>query len=59
MPHNNTKRDPVTVILPSDPPSLTPHAARALLHILVEAYEQQAEHEACPGASHRLERGDG
>jgi hypothetical protein len=31
------------VVLPPEPPELTPGAARALLKILVKAYEQQAE----------------
>ena len=33
----------MTVILSPEPPALTPGAARALLRILVKAYEKQTE----------------
>jgi hypothetical protein len=43
------KRDRVTVILPPEPPALTPEAARILLRILVEASEKQAADKSHPG----------
>lgn len=36
------------MVLPPEPPELTPGAARALLRILVKAYEQQAEAKSGP-----------
>lgn len=35
------KRPPVKVILPEEPPELTPAAAQGLLKILMKAYEKQ------------------
>lgn len=43
MADSDSRREPVKVVLPPEPPELTPGAARALLRILVKAYEQQAE----------------
>ena len=34
--------DPINVVLPDEPPRLTPGAARALLRLLVKAYDQLA-----------------
>ncbi|HEY7146978.1 MAG TPA: hypothetical protein VH637_22255 [Streptosporangiaceae bacterium] len=44
------KRPPVEVILPEEPPELTPAAARALLKILMKAYEEQVANEGRSGA---------
>jgi hypothetical protein len=35
------RSQPVTVVLPTELPGLTPGAARVLLRILVKAYERQ------------------
>lgn len=43
MAGSGSRREPVKVVLPPEPPELTPGAARALLRILVKAREQQAE----------------
>jgi hypothetical protein len=51
MVDNDAKPNPITVMLPPEPPVLTPGAARALLRLLVKAYEKQAVDEACPGAA--------
>jgi hypothetical protein len=40
-----TGRDEITVILPPEPPELNPAAARALLKILLKAYEKHYGHE--------------
>jgi hypothetical protein len=37
------RRESVKVVLPPEPPELTPSAARALLRILVKTYRQQVE----------------
>jgi hypothetical protein len=42
MSDNDFRREPIEVVLPDEPPGLTPGAARALLRILVKAYEQEA-----------------
>lgn len=39
------KRPPVKVILPEEPPELSPAAARTLLKILMKAYEEQVANE--------------
>jgi hypothetical protein len=39
-------RESVKVVLPGEPPALTPGAAQVLLRILVKAYEKQEGH-AC------------
>jgi hypothetical protein len=39
------KRPAGKVILPEDPPELTPAAARALLKILMKAHEEQVANE--------------
>jgi hypothetical protein len=39
------RSEPVTVILPSEPPELTPGAARVLLRILMKAHEKQLAEE--------------
>jgi len=44
------KRPPVKVILPEEPPELTPAAARAPLKILMKAYEEQVAKEGRSGA---------
>lgn len=36
-------RDEITVVLPPEPPELTPEAARVLLRILIKAYEKQSD----------------
>ena len=41
MADSDSRREPIRVVLPPEPPELTPSAARALLRILVKAYEQQ------------------
>ena len=43
MAGGDSRREPVKVVLPPEPPELTPGAARVLLRILVKAAEQQAE----------------
>jgi len=43
-------REKVTVILPPEPPELTPEAARVLLRILVKAYEEQCASDAATAA---------
>jgi hypothetical protein len=49
---NNSRREPINVVLPAEPPGLTPGAARALLKILVKAYEKQAaEADEVPAAA--------
>lgn len=37
-----TKHKPITVIVPDEPPTLTPRAARALLRLLLDAGERGA-----------------
>lgn len=52
MAANEPERQPINVVLPLEPPNLTPGAARALLRILVKAYEKQAAGEdEAPGMS--------
>lgn len=41
MTKHEAERDPITVILPPEPPELNPEAARVLLRILLKAYEEQ------------------
>ena len=55
MAGNTPGRAPVNVVLPGEPPALTPGAAQVLLRILVKAYEKQ-EGDACeaPGAAKHL-----
>src|SRR5450759_3930125 len=45
---HGTDRRPVRVVLPDEPPTLTPAAAQALLRVLLKAYEAQ----------HHQEKGD-
>ena len=54
----NAERDPMTVILSPEPPALTPGAARALLRILVKAYEKQTEDEVHTSGRRRQRPGD-
>jgi hypothetical protein len=49
MAKDSPKQDRVTVILPPEPPALTPEAARTLLRILMEASAKQAADKAHPG----------
>ena len=42
---HGTSRRPVRVILPDEPPALTPAAARALLRILLKAHAETTAHE--------------
>jgi hypothetical protein len=42
MADSDARRQPIEVVLPPEPPRLTPGAARALLRILVKAAEKQA-----------------
>lgn len=42
MADSDSRREPIKVVLPSEPPELTPGAARAPLKILVKAHEKQA-----------------
>lgn len=58
MAKKSAERDPVTVILPEEPPTLTPGAARALLRILLKAYEKQTEDEARTSGRRRQQPGD-
>jgi hypothetical protein len=53
MADSDSRRKPIKVILPPEPPELTPAAARALLKVLVKAYERQQAGEAAkePAAS--------
>lgn len=44
-PRRNSPRNAVRVILPDEPPPLTPGAARALLRILIKARERLAQEE--------------
>jgi hypothetical protein len=39
------RSEPVTVILPPEPPELTPGAARVLLRILLKAHQKQLAEE--------------
>lgn len=48
MAKSGAGRDEITVILPPEPPELNPEAARALLRILLAAYEKQFGHEFSP-----------
>jgi hypothetical protein len=48
----------VTVILPPEPPALTPEAARILLRILVEASEKQAADKTHPGVGDEQQPGE-
>jgi hypothetical protein len=68
MAANEPERQPINVVLPPEPPNLTPGAARALLRILVKAYEKQAADEDSsfavtrrlrrrPGRSHAIGQG--
>ncbi len=41
MANSDSRGKPIKVILPPEPPELTPAAARALLRVLVKAYERQ------------------
>lgn len=50
MTKHGPERDEITVILPDEPPQLNPEAARALLKILLKAYEKQFGHEYPPAA---------
>jgi hypothetical protein len=43
MASEDSRLRPITVVLPPEPPELTPGAARALLRILVKAHEKQTE----------------
>jgi hypothetical protein len=43
--------DQIRVLLPSEPPRLTPGAARALLRILVKAYARLEDHDERTGGS--------
>jgi len=36
-------REEITVVLSSEPPELTPEAARVLPRILIKAYEKQSD----------------
>jgi hypothetical protein len=42
MVDSDSRREPIKVVLPAEPPRLTPGSARALLRILVKAHEKQA-----------------
>ena len=56
MADSDSRREPIKVLLPPEPPALTPGAARALLRILVKAYEQQPEDASgVPAASETLD----
>lgn len=50
MAKRGSGRDEITVVLPPEPPELSPEAARALLRILLKAYEKQYGHPYTPGA---------
>jgi len=56
MAGSDSRREPVKVVLPPEPPELTPGAARALLKILVKASEQQAEASGAVEAVDHAER---
>lgn len=42
---HGTSRRPVRVVLPDEPPALTPAAARALLRILLKAHAETTDHQ--------------
>jgi hypothetical protein len=46
MADSDSRREPIKIVLPPEPPELTPAAARTLLRILVKAYEKQAGDDA-------------
>jgi hypothetical protein len=50
MAKRGSGRDEITVVLPPEPPALSPEAARALLRILLKAYEKKYGHPYTPGA---------
>ncbi len=58
MAKDSPKQDRVTVILPPEPPALTPEAARILLRILMEASEKQASDKAHPGVGDEQQPGN-
>ena len=50
-------RESVKVVLPGEPPALTPGAAQVLLRILVKAWEQQeGDARDAPGAPEEPDR---
>jgi hypothetical protein len=51
MPSPNSDHDRIRVLLPKEPPDLTPGAARALLRILVKAHARLADHDDHEGAA--------
>jgi hypothetical protein len=50
MTKHGPERDEITVIMPDEPPQLNPEAARALLRILLKAYEKKFGHAYSPTA---------
>ena len=58
MATDSPKQDRVTVILPPEPPALTPEAARILLRILVEASEKHAADKTHPVGGEEEQLGD-
>jgi hypothetical protein len=46
--HGDSRR-PVRVVLPDEPPTLTPAAARALLRVLIKAHAAQSDEQAATG----------
>jgi len=54
MAKRGSGRDEITVILPPEPPELNSGAARALLRILLKAYEEKYGHPYTPGAEPEL-----
>jgi hypothetical protein len=46
MADSDSRHEPIKIVLPTEPPDLTPAAARTLLRILVKAYEKQTGNDA-------------
>jgi hypothetical protein len=57
MAEDTSKPGPVTVILPDEPPVLTPEAARTMLRILVKARERQDAEKRDADTGDYLEQG--
>jgi hypothetical protein len=56
MAKRGSGRDEITVVLPPEPPELNPEAARAMLRILLKAYEKKYGRPYTPGAEPEPEK---